>query len=144
MNSYSGPKLNQSLHSPNKISNLADTSGVSNYPNSFGETNEALIESANTVLGKTNSGRVINRNYMQIQPNTLNSNALQSNQLVSSIYSSESFKEGNSDDHNRTRSISRSVKNLFKPKSKKRDKSCDVQTVNQYDLNSCNQKFDQK
>lgn len=138
MNSYSGPKPTQTMHSPIKSSNLTDTSGVSNYPNPLEQTNEALTQSTNLVLNQANSGKIINRNYMQIQPNNLNSNTLQSNQLVSSVYSNESFKDGNSDDHNRTRSISRSVKNLFKPKSKKRDKSCDVQTINQYDLNSSN------
>ncbi|CAF0889169.1 unnamed protein product [Brachionus calyciflorus] len=139
INSLTGPKQNFSPSGLNQNTNiqiLNDPTSRHHYIQSNTQNHESQPDTENPISNTSTNGRVINRNYLQIQPSNIKSNTLQSSQLISSIYSDEAFKGVDPDDHKRTRSISRSVKNLFKPKSKKRDKSYDIQTGNQYDVHS--------
>ncbi len=89
---------------------------------------------------RTASGtRVINRNYLQIQANSYNNrantlNPSQRGRIGTSQHDINQF--GSNNEPKRTRSISRSVKNLFSSKPGKREQSYD--STNTYNVNNCN------
>jgi hypothetical protein len=104
-------------------------------------------------IGGSNSGRVINRNYLQIQSNNYNKMQQQQQQQQQSMYASSNLATGNlpitsstlQDDGKRTESLSRSLRSLFTSRtssataklspSQKRDKSYESAGQN-YDIQS--------
>jgi hypothetical protein len=111
---------------------------------------------ANVTVGGSNSGRVINRNYLQIQSNNYN-NKLASSQLPASsnLFSVSPISTGNltttgiasnlQENSKRTKSLSRSLRSLFsrpsstvKTSSQKREKSYETPSMSNqnYDIQS--------
>ena len=111
---------------------------------------------ANVTVGGSNSGRVINRNYLQIQSNNYN-NKLASSQLPASsnLFSVSPISTGNlattginsnlQENSKRTKSLSRSLRSLFsrpssvvKASPQKREKSYETPSMSNqnYDIQS--------
>jgi hypothetical protein len=111
---------------------------------------------ANVTVGGSNSGRVINRNYLQIQSNNYN-NKLASSQLPagSNLFSVSPISTGNlatagltsnlQENSKRTKSLSRSLRSLFtrpsstvKTTAQKREKSYETPSISNqnYDIQS--------
>lgn len=152
---YSNPfKDGIMSHSPSSVSqniNLQVQTDSINRQNFLQQSQQP----PQTVLGMTSNpvsssmstaGRVIQRNYLQIQGNNNNNNSYQNksstlnaSQLRSSNYTEESL-DSNLQDPKRAKSISRSLRSLFirptKSSSKKRDKSYDASNQIPFDAQS--------
>jgi len=142
---------NPRLLNPEILSNGSYSSPAANSTQSAPYATQQLDpnEKSKTLGG---GGRVINRNYLQIQAENYHNRASSltgQNQVRSRLGTSQnninSFgnNSGGYDEPKRTRSISRSVRNLFNNTKSKRDKSYDSNSVHNanstnYDVNSEN------
>lgn len=147
-NSFSPPYLPATLRN-NYNNSPGSTLNVQTLGNNDSSSRQHFIQqplqqvvqgmAANPGSNLSTTGRVINRNYLQVQANNAKSNTLNSSQFSTSLYTDESLKSSNLEDSKRARSISRSLRSLFnrstKNPSKKRDKSYDSPNL-AYDVQS--------
>lgn len=136
--------LRNSLLNPEILSSGSYSSPT---PVSFQDSTQSMPQQRSESVKEgraASSSRVINRNYLQVQANNYNNrnNTLNAQGVMRARGTSQNdiHQYGRSpNEPKRTRSISRSVRNLFTSKPGKRDQSYDSNiNGNSYDMNSGN------